>query len=136
MTDIDTFSAPAAPGSGDKLPLPDLLGSLLLFTVERIERGIVTEFGETDATAGAVAVLDGSSKGETYADTLIFPRVLQSQLKGAVGGGMVLGRLGQGEKKPGKSAPWILADPTDDDKAIARRYLAHVAVAVADSEPF
>jgi|GEM_PF-2220988 len=55
MTDTDTFSAPAAPGSGDKLPLPDLLGSLLLFTIERIERierGIVTEFGETDATAG------------------------------------------------------------------------------------
>jgi hypothetical protein len=137
MTTIEEdFSAPAAPGSGDKLPLADLLGSLLLFTVDKVNVGIVTEFGETDAVGCAVAALDGPNKGTVYADTLIFPRVLQSQLRHAVGGGKVLGRLAQGLKKPGKNAPWILEDPTEDDIAIGKKYLAHVAEQAKASAPF
>jgi hypothetical protein len=41
--------------------------------------------------------------------------------------GMVLGRLTVGEaKEQGQSAPWLLTPPTEDDKNIARRYLASV----------
>lgn len=132
----DDFANPAAPGSGDKLPLADLLGRLLLFTVDKVVAGIQTEFGETDAISCAVAVLDGDAKGDTYDDTLIFPRVLQSQLKASTGGGKVLGRLNQGEKKPGKSAPWILDDPTEDDKTTARKYIAYIKEQAASEQPF
>jgi len=139
MTITDPFSAPAEPTGGDRLPLSDVLGSLLLFTVHEVVHDIDTEYGKSNAVRADVAALDGTHKGDTWADTLIFPRVLQSQLSGATGG-MVLGRLEQGEKKPGKNPPWRLADPTDSDRDIGRKYLAHVATQapkppVAD-EPF
>ena len=136
MTTIDEFTNPAEPGSGDKLPLADLLGNLLLFTVDKTVEDIETQYGKANAVACAVAVLDGTGKGDTYDDTLIFPRVLQSQLRHAVGGGKVLGRLTQGDKQPGKSAPWKLDDPTDADKDIARKYLAYVAEQAKEEAPF
>lgn len=40
--------------------------------------------------------------------------------------GMVLGRLQVGEAKGGNNAPYLLAPPTEQDKAIARQYLATV----------
>lgn len=120
----DPFETPGH--GGDRVVLADVLGSLLLFTVHSVERGIETTFGESDAVKVDVVVLDGELKGTVYADTLIFPRVLQSQLSGKVGK-MVIGRLEQGVAKKGQSAPWQLADPTDDDKEIGRKYLAHVA---------
>lgn len=120
----DPFVDPAK--GGDKLPLADLKGSLLLFTVHSVETGIQTTFGESDAVKCDVAALDGPNKAETWEGTLIFPRVLQSALRPAVGK-MVLGRLGQGQAKPGQSAPWVLEDPTDDDRETGRKYLAHVA---------
>ncbi len=133
-TQTDPFTAPAA--GGDRLPLDELLGALLLFTVDSVEKDIDTAFGTTDAVRCTVAALDETHKGDTWADTLIFPRVLQSQLRGAAGGGMVLGRLGKGEAKKGQSAPWTLADPTDADKDIARKYLAYVASQTAPESPF
>ncbi len=119
------FNDPAS-GSGDKLPLHDINGSLLLFTVHELVHEIPTKFGVSDAVRADVAVLDGTSKGETYNDTLIFPRVLRSQLRDSVGE-MVLGRLGQGEAKGGQDPPWLLFTASDDEKTIGERYLAHVA---------
>ena len=64
---------------------------------------------------------------------LVFPRVLQSQLKPKVGQ-MVLGRLGQGTAKPGQSAPWMLTEPTDADRTVG---LAHLNKAKANADaPF
>ncbi len=126
------FNDPSA--GGDKLPLGDLLGALLLFTVKSVEKDITTSFGVTDAVKADVAVLDGPHKGDTYDDTLVFPRVLKSALAPSVGG-MVLGRLGQGTAKPGQSPPWILAAGTDDDKTTGEKYLAYVAT-TSDAAPF
>ena len=128
----DPFTNPAEPTGGDRLPLADVLGDLLLITVHEVVHDIETEYGKSNAVRVDVAVLDGELKATTYADTLIFPRVLQGQLSAKVGG-MVLGRLEQGEKKPGKNPPWRLADPTDDDKETARKYRAHTAKV---SDPF
>lgn len=86
-----------------------------------------------------MAVLDGEHKGEVHDDVLIFPRVLQSQLAAAVGAAdpAVVGRLGQGTAKPGKSAPWLLAEPTPDDLATAAKYEAYAAKRAAEvEEPF
>jgi hypothetical protein len=111
-----------APGSAEGIKWESLKGRLLLFKVHEVRHGIATAFGESDAVAADVVVLDGDGE-EAYIDTLVFPKVLQSQIKSNVGG-MVLGRLGQGEPKKNQSPPWKLSDPTDDDKATGRAYLA------------
>lgn len=119
-TSTDEFAAPA---SSTGIKWEDLKGSLLLFDVHSVETGIKTTFGETDAVRADVTVLDGDAAGDTYNDTLVFPKVLQSQLRPNVEK-KVLGRLGQGTAKPGQSAPWMLNDATDTDKATARAHLA------------
>lgn len=121
MTNTDPFEDPGT--GGDRINWNDTKGHLLLFTVHSVERGIETSFGEADAVKVDVADLDTDT---TYHDTLVFPRILQSQLNGKVGG-MVLGRLEQGEAKKGQSPPWRLADPTETDKVKAREHLAKAA---------
>jgi hypothetical protein len=129
------------PGTGgDKLPLDELEGCLLLVDVHEHDGEFETTFGRTGMVRADVAVLDGPRKGHRFDDTLIFPKVLQSQLRGSVGE-QVLGRLGKGKAKPGQSAPWQLAAADDADKATAERYATHYATtaaakAVTDEEPF
>lgn len=125
-----TFQDPAS--GGDKLPLDQLEGALLLFTVKGVETDIVTKFGNSDAVKADVAVLDGDHKGELFGDTLVFPRVLRSSLAPHVGS-MVIGRLGKGTAKSGQSAPWILNAATAEDKQVGERYLEHVSKV---AEPF
>ncbi|MDT8915783.1 hypothetical protein [Amycolatopsis sp. PS_44_ISF1] len=98
-------------------------GSLLLVKVHGQEHSIKTVHGDSSAIRADVFVLDGDHSGESYVDTLVFPKVLQSQLKPSIGA-MVLGRLGQGHKKPGQSAPWTLAAATAEDKTLGREFLA------------
>lgn len=111
------------PSSSDLLPLDQLLGSLLLVTVYEETDPINTVHGPQTAVRADVAVIDGELAGTKYDDALIFPRVLKSQLRRSAGGQMVLGRLGQGVKKPGQNPPWTLAAATDADKAIAQRFV-------------
>lgn len=114
------FAAPAAPASGIKWE--NLNGRLLLIEPQGLESAIATTFGETDAVKADVAVLDGNDKGTDYKEALIFPKVLQSQLRQQIGL-KVLGRLGQGQGKPGQSPPWILQDATADDQQTGIKYL-------------
>jgi hypothetical protein len=120
------MQAPPAPNDGDKLDLKAMNGALLHITVKDIVRDIPTVHGISDAISADVVVLDGTGKGDTYEDTLIFPKVLRSQLTQVVGTAdpVVVARLGQGQAKPGKSAPWILTAPTADDLDTAKRYEA------------
>lgn len=122
MTD-DMFGDP---GSTAGIDLDALNGHLLLITPTVQEKDITTAFGPTDAIrADVVALAEGPHQAEEFPDVLIFPRVLQSQLRSYVGTGRAaLGRLGKGVAKPGQSAPWQLAPSTDSDKATARQYLA------------
>jgi hypothetical protein len=116
----DQFSGPS---SADGVQWGTYKGDLLLFKVKGYEPSINTVHGETTAVQADVIVLDGANADTVVTDTLVFPKVLQSQIKGNIGG-MVLGRLGQGEAKKGQSAPWKLSDASEADKAIARAYLA------------
>jgi hypothetical protein len=130
------MKAPSTPSSGEKLDLNALNGALLHITVHELVKGIDTSFGVTNAVRVDVAVLDGDHKGDTYDDTLIFPRVLQSQLSQDIGDS-VLGRLGKGEAKPGKSAPWLLQAPSAADLKIGEKYEAYAATQKASQEePF
>jgi hypothetical protein len=115
------FGSPTPPGGG--IDLKTVNGALLLITVHSVEHGISTVHGPSDAIRCDVAVLDGASKGEEYTDTLLFPKVLQSQLRGHVGG-KIIGRLGTGQAKPGQSAPWVLSEATPADIEVGKAYIA------------
>jgi hypothetical protein len=132
----NAYESPGAPG-GDKLPLAELEGALIRVDVVEALTGVTTSFGVSDPIRCNVAALDGARKGATFDDTLVFPKVLASQLRGSVGK-VVLGRLGRGTAKPGQSAPWLLSAPTGEDIATAVKYDAYVAskVAVDTSAPF
>lgn len=128
-----------APSSGAKIT--DYDGQLLLMKANREQNGIVTAFGPADAIDVDLIVLDGKDTGE-YPGVLVFQKALQGQLRAKVGTGRyVLGRLGRGQAKAGQSAPWILTDPTEADKNLARAFLDRAPVAVAaapikDTPPF
>jgi hypothetical protein len=113
----------ADPASAASLDLKTLLGNLLLVEPHEVATGIPTVHGPSDAIRADVTVLDGPTAGAVATDTLIWPKVLISQLRSRVGQ-MVLGRLGQGVAKPGQSAPWTLIAATEQDKATAGAYLA------------
>ena len=128
-----TLSDPAAPG-GEKLPLAELNGALLLINVRDQLKDVATEFGPTDPISADVYVLDGDHKGESYEGTLIFPKMLISTLKPSIGG-WVQARLGQGIAKPGRSAPWLLNTISDDDKKVCAAAYAKLTAPV-DVEGF
>ena len=121
-----------SPGSAVGIQWADYNGALLLFDVKDYEKDRDTRFGVSDAVRVAIDVLDGPNKGDGFADTLVFPKILQAQLRGSIGK-KVLGRLGQGEQKSGQTAPWKLEDPTAEDRNIARQHLAPTA---PDKPPF
>ena len=123
-------------GGGDKLPLDDLNGALLRIEVLEALSDVQTVHGPANPVRANVAVLDGSFKAETFDDALIFPRVMAGQIRPSIGK-VVLGRLGRGQAKPGKNAPWLLAAPTEADVATARKYEAYAAEKAAQAdEPF
>jgi hypothetical protein len=125
------------PTSSDLLPLDELIGALLLFVVYEETDPINTVHGPQTAVRADVVVLDGEKEGEQFDDSLIFPRVLKAQLRRSAGGMMVVGRLGQGNKKPGQNPPWTLAAATDADKAVATKWVnsnGHPAEVKAEAE--
>lgn len=113
------------PGSATGISWSDYEGRLLLVKAHEKDVTVNTSFGESKAIRADVTVLDGPGSPEEISDTLIFPKVLQSQVSGNAGSGKSnLGRLGKGTAKPGQSAPWMLGEPTEDDKNTARAYMA------------
>lgn len=113
---MSQFSQPAE-GTGG-IEWGDLNGCLLIIQPSEVVRGITTTFGHKDAVRADVTVVDGPKAGETYPDTLVFPKVLQSQLTSRLGHN-VLGRLGQGEGKPGQKPPWKLQPGSSQDEQAA-----------------
>lgn len=110
----------AAPASASGIEWKNLLGRLLVIEPHSVEKDIPTSLGPKDAVRADVHVIDGTP--ESHADVLVFPRVLISQLSPKVGE-KVLGRLGQGNAKPGQSAPWLILDATEADVAAGVAWL-------------
>lgn len=109
---MSMFAQPSAPGDGIKWD--NHKGALLLIEPLSLESQVQTSFGPADAVKAHVNVIDGPGAGDSYTETLIFPKLLVSQTKNQIGA-KVLGRLGQGTQKPGQSAPWLLQEATADD---------------------
>ena len=133
MSNDDPFTSAS---SGDRIT--DLDGQLLLITPIGYVEKVDTAFGETDAVDADVVALDGDNGPESFDGMKIFQGALIGVLKRAAKFNndfpagdpktgrpkMLLGRLGRGEAKKGQSAPWILTPPSEDDKQLARDYLA------------
>lgn len=120
------------PGTVTGVDWGELQGRLLLITPHELINDFKTSLGTGTTIRADVVVLDGPGAPAEYNDALVFPKVLQGQIRANAGTGRSnLGRLGQGEKKPGQSAPWMLSAPVEADKVIARR---HIGAAV--SPPF
>jgi hypothetical protein len=115
------------PSQGDRVDFKDLLGCLVLIWAREVRENITTPFGEKDAIAADIHVLDGAKGGEKFENTLIFGGALIGSLRAAVGGEPVLGRVSQGMSKPGQNAPWILSPFTDADAAVATGYIQRMA---------
>ena len=122
------------PTPSDGIKWAPLKGALLIIEPLSVETGIKTVHGDASAVKANVSVVTGDLAGTVYNETLIFPKLLQSAVKGSLGG-MVLGRLGQGYPKPGQSAPWVLEDATGNagDVKAAEAFLSS-ADGGADSE--
>lgn len=120
----DPFATPAPPGGSVDFNV--LNNCLLMFEVHRVEDHVPTVHtkpGEkSPAVAATVHIIDGPMAGQVIDSALIFPKILQSQLSPRVGA-KVLGRLFQGQGKPGQSPPWTLAEATPQDRAAALEYL-------------
>ena len=111
----------AAPASANGIQWTDLLGRLLVIEPKGLEKDIPTSLGAKDAVRADVHVIDGGDP-TSHEDVLIVPRVLISQTSSKVGE-KVLGRLGQGQAKPGQSAPWMVQAPTETDIATGMAWL-------------
>ncbi len=120
----DPFDMPSGPGSGERIT--DLLGELLLVKPLEYLQGIQTKLGETDAIRADVAILSGDRQGDLSSGMLVFQIALMRDLMRVLDGPnpYLLGRLGLGQEKSGKSAPYIFEPPTDEDKVLARQYLS------------
>lgn len=114
----EQYASPSAPG--DSIDWKQINGSLLLIQPLAIETNIPTVHGPATAVRASVTVVDGPRAGEVHEDALIFPRVLQGQVRSKIGA-KVLGRLGQGVAKPGQTAPWMLQEATPQDIETANR---------------
>lgn len=130
----DNFSQPA---SGSKFRPADYQGKLLLVWPTEHRTGIKTDYGDSDAIAARVVVLDGDDGYEEHDNVLFFQSALIGTLKPSVGNSKpVLGRLGRGTSKPGQSAPFILTPFTEEDAQAARAYFAQDQFdAPADAKP-
>lgn len=112
------------PGTTTAIKWDDHNGQLVLVWAKGIKP--FTWEGETkDVVEADVVVLDPPGSGPIeYSGVLIFPRVMQGQVRANIGRNRPnLGRVGKGEAKPRQTAPWILTDPNEQDKQMANAYL-------------
>lgn len=124
-----------APGSAAGIQWGDYENRLLLVKALELKEGLDTVHGTKPAIRADLVVLDGPDAPEVIEDVFILPNVLQKQVRAKVGKDTwTLGRLGKGTAKPGQNPPWMLADPTEDDKQAANAYLDRTPA--ADGPPF
>jgi hypothetical protein len=125
---MDPFNS-ATGASGARIT--DYEGQLLLLTPLEYLTDVDTKFGDTDAVDAELVVLDGPDGFEDVGVVRIFQSILIGSLKHRIGKAtpMVLGRLGTipNRKVPDGKPAWVLNQPEDEDKQLARDYLAKLA---------
>lgn len=84
-----------------------------------------TSMGESEVIYADIVVLDEHGEDhEVFTDAKVFQTGLRGALSGPLRRGTrLVGRLGKGIAKPGKSAPWTFLDATAADKAVAVKFI-------------
>jgi len=118
---FESFDASGG-GSSEKVKIADLNGHTVVIVPNEYIANIETVHGSSDAVNATIHDIDG---GKTYESQLIFNRVLVNGLKEKVGK-RVLGVVGKGNAKAGKSAPWVLLVANEEQTQAAAEYLAAV----------
>lgn len=126
---MEAFAQPAASSAGPKPA--DLQGQLLIFKPVEYRTAIETVNGPADAISCDLINLE---TGEEHSDVLFFNIALRSALRPLIGQ-KVLGRIKQGVAKPGKTAPWILEDASQDPIALAKAQGYKPGAAAAPAAP-
>src|SRR6478735_2220653 len=127
MSQRDEFDS-----AGAYVAVKDLLGELVLFSPTEYVDEVATDFGTKDAVLTDLVVITAEGSPAEYTDVMIFQGSLIGQLKRKIAGSKkLLGRIDKGEAKKGQNAPYILTAPSDEDKQLARDYLAGRVVAAA-----
>lgn len=114
-----------SPATGEQFVIKNYVGALCIFAVNEFLPQFPTKYGNSDALKCELVILDGPNAGEHFDQAILFGRALMAQLKTKIGGKPVLGRLTQNpaDAKMGQSAPYRVADPTDEDKAKASEWV-------------
>lgn len=121
-----------SPGSASQVEWENYLGKLLLITPVSKEIGVKTkDYGEKDAIRADMVVLDAPDGPEELPDILVFPLVLQGQLRRNIGKDRpVIGRLGKDKDEVDskgrvtRQGAWKLLEAADADKEKTRKYLS------------
>ncbi len=126
-----TFASPGA--QSESVKVADLANHLLIITPIEYKTGIQTVHGIAEAVEVNVYDLDTNTEHNSL---LWFNVALRNALKTKINQ-KILARIGQGQAKPGKSAPWILLDATTDAQAVTRAnaYLAAPPAPVKAAAP-
>jgi hypothetical protein len=105
----DMFTMPADAQSG--LSIGDLEGHLVIMRAIGDEKTIDTKIGESSYVPAEVLDLD-SEDPTHWQELWVFSAGVKSQLAAATRQGKpIVGTIGKGVAKPGKSAPWLVLDP-------------------------
>lgn len=120
-----TFSQPSA--GGDTFVPAEHLGTLLLILPKAYDPSVITKASkeptaQADCDIIIVDKLGPDGRPLFFSDARLFGNLARNVRKDV--GGQVLGRLGQGQPSPGRSAPWTLAHFTDQEAASAQSLLA------------
>lgn len=129
------MSDPFASGGNSGVKFTSFEGNLVLVYGTEYLTGddkVKTENGEKDVVVADVVVLDGEEGPEEHSGLYIFPTVLIGTLKRHVGKRPYLGRLTKGSEKKNGNLPWIFQEPTEEDKAAARKYIDEKAAKSED----
>lgn len=115
----DMFARGSKAGDGAKIK--DDMGAAVLVRPAEFIQGMKTSQGLADCVRADWIVLDGPNQGAVRENSLIFNQVLISSLKDLPGTAtpFLVGVVGLGEAKGGKSAPLLFLDPQPEHMELA-----------------
>ena len=115
----DPFASPT--GAGDGSRIGDDVGQAILIRPTEYIPSMNTRQGVTDAVRADWIVLTGPNQGQVRNSSLIFQKVLKSELTRIMGTPkpMMVAVLGMGEARNGNNAPYLFAPADDATKALA-----------------
>lgn len=109
--------------SGDGAKIKDDMDAAVLVRPTEFLQGMKTSQGPADCVRADWIVLDGPNQGAVRSNSLIFNQVLINSLKDLPGTAtpFLVGVVGWGEAKGGKSAPLLFLDPQPEHMELAMK---------------